>query len=304
MQIGGRMRRMNWAPRGMLTCSAVTASLISPALFAQSGDPLSWQGPDFLLLYIVLMLAASIAVKQLSALLDRRDTESVPTLSTSELGLLAHSRRRAALADITALIADGIIHLDSRLSRLSLVGEAPYPAQEPSASLLRLIRADGDVDIVLKRAEAVYQRSETKLREGGLLRSRSQRVRYAVAVTLPLSTLSIFGSAKVFIGLALGKPVAELIVLVLVTLALACVIGLSSSRVKPAVRRYLDELRDALTPRSRSASGVALPVAVAVMGTVALNDTAYAHWHRATERRKNREIEADAEGCGGCGGGD
>ena len=253
-----------------------------------SGDTWGISGPVFLLVYILLAAVVAVLARR-----TRRTFTDVPASRPVDR-LADHPYDVAFLnggADLALCAALSAMH---RSGTITVAGRGTVvAAQRPESRTDELERAVHHVAAVpvarrhLAQAGAVasaLHRIETRLVDAGLLLHAEHRceIRRAAGWTFALAAL---GVARIVAGIANGRSVAFLVVLVLAT----CVVGVLQSRSAPRRSRAGDEalrqLADdhhALSPAMRpdwqvyGPAGAALSVGVFGVGALWAADPAFA----------------------------
>lgn len=305
----------SWRVTTLSARIALLASLsISATAFA--GTPLDWDGPSFIKLFLTLM--PIVAVTSLIWRYRLRNTGAAAISSMRaplEVACLADGQGRCLDTTIADLMRQNIIAFDVGTQWFSVVQrETELPAAQ--AAVRNLIAADGRFEQVVKRGAQLFGDVSLKLQRSGLLLDDAAARRVAWAPALPPILLMLFGVAKIVIGFSIDRPVSFLVLLVLVMLAFCAWLVLRPPRLTIAGDRMLSDLRRMHARNARAPRDSELPLAVAMIGTVAMSGTAWGSYHdlRApptsnSTSSSNSDSGGDSGGsdggggCGGCGGG-
>ena len=274
------------------------------------GDTWGISGPVFLLVYVLLAVVVAAHVRRRRrAVADVPTTRSVDRLAEHPYDV-AHLNGGADLALCAALSA---MHRSGTITTAGrgLVVAAQRP--EPRAhELERAVHHAAGGPLARRHlaqaggVASALHRIESRLVGAGLLLDAERRceIRRTAGWTFALASL---GVARIIAGIAGGRPVGVLVVLVLLTL----LIGVGQSRSAPrrtragdeALRRLADD-HHALSPATRpdwavyGPTGAALSVGVFGVGALWAADPAF-----AGELALQRATAASGSGSGGDTGG-
>jgi uncharacterized protein (TIGR04222 family) len=231
-------------------------------------------GPQFLLLYLVLLAIAVLAVVLVRRWVLAADGAAVPArLDLYEIGELNGGGALVATTAVSNLLRSG--HLASSSRRRSqparlVAGSAPGPDAHPvewavyqqvAASPNRPLR---DVQAALEGSTALAAVRQ-RLRLGGLAPTPEQRARCRAAVLWFLPLLAL-GVARVVAGRANGRPVGFLVALLVVTVVVAAVLVLRVPNATGLGRRTLQRLRAEQPRPAAGASPAELTMGTALFG--------------------------------------
>lgn len=336
---------------------SVGRSAPSPAPAAQ-GDTWGISGPDFVRLFAILLAVTALAAWILRWRTDRRRDPAVRSaadLTPTELAYVANGPDLVAVTVLWSLWRSGAIAVDNALiealeaeapsgldaealmspqfataSAATTVSIGPWPrdaCDDIEAEVLGSVRAAGVVrPAALSRSlrEGDAMRSlEASLEQRGLLRSSTVRRRMQVAVVLAFLPLLLLGAVRVLVGGSRGKPVSNLVgLLVLAVVVLGgelIVRQLPRSTVRLADRAHRQHARRTLEVTASLAAPAPLldePRALAALGAGVLwrahpvgAATLAAPWSMVVARRHLSQASAPTGGAafvgggGGCGGG-
>lgn len=288
---------------------ALSTALTATTAFALPVNPLDWSGGPFLLLYLALMFATLVVcIAWRRALRENGAGGSGVTLEPLEVAYLAGGRMRAVDAGVADLLSRTAVRWEG--DRLVAEPGADVPAS--LHGLLRAVRTDGRPTAVIKRAATEFTLLRRTLQSRGLWlgHDEERRARWLPAM-LP-AALAAFGTGKILVGLARGRPVAFLVVLVIVTVIAGLVFAACASGRSRLGDRVLAQLKARHAHATRAPRVSDLPLAVALAGTSVLATTAWADYHRArapTSSDSSSDSSSSSSGCssgdgggGGCGG--
>jgi len=313
--------RPRW-PRAWLRCAAALLALLGFASAAPAidGNPLDWNGRDFLQLYLGLIALATVAAWiARRALRDNGQQSQGAGLTTLEIAHLVGGPGRCVDAGVAELMHDQVITLDEG-EQCFKVRAGNRNAAESLQALRGLIASDGRVSRVLKLGPRLFGDVAEKLRRLGLLLEPRQALRAALLPAALPGLVLLLGLAKIYVGLERGRPVAFLMLL---CIGVAIITALFALRV-PTRSRQGDRVVGTLGKQhgrvARSPRESELPLAVALIGTAAMSGTAFAGYHTmrappsssssSSTSSDSSSSSSDSSGgdsggggCGGCGGG-
>ncbi len=278
-------------------------------------NPLNLRGPEFLQLYVGLLLAFTAAAMALRWALRTPGGRAGPrhcALDPLEVALLAGGPNRAFEAAVARLAAEGLLEVDAVDRSLCPRGEA----RAASALERRILEYAGPapgkpIAEVREKIAPSLVAAEARLASLGL---RPKNHAAALAPAGLWALLALFGAAKIAVGLSRGRPVGILAALVIFTPLIA--LGLAAnaparSRLGDAVLAVLRRRNDGL----RSADGTTpadVGLSVALFSTAVLSSTALAQVFLALQPPSSRgggssgcsSSSCSSSSCGGgCGGG-
>ena len=267
----------------------------------------SWTGSDFLLFYTMLLGFCTFAAWWMPAHLRepgrRGESEDLECIA-----LLAGGRQRMAdslLADLYvrgALVpADkGQLHVAARDLPVSPGGKA-------------LLAIDAPVTLAEAR-KAIHlhaDRVAARLRRSGLLLRPEEYARIRWLSVMPFAALFLLGLYRQRAGSTLGEPTGFLVILLVLTVALAVIRFVSSDPRTAAGVEALKEMRARNGRFSRAPRPDEAAMAVALFGTAVLVGTPWEPVHAMRKQEGDSGGGADGSsdggsgcggGCGGCGG--
>lgn len=305
--------------RGLATASL----LLSPALASASmrpANPLDWTGPEFLVLYVGLLLAVMIGSPLLRRWLRRRvgDVRDGGVLSTLETAYLAGGPARAVDAGVAELHRRGVLHWNAQSERFEARDADVPPLDAPLGELARTV-ASAELGAALRRAQRTMAPVRSALERRGLYLRAEDARRIARWSALPAAALFAFGLAKVAIGVQRDRPVTVLAILCVITAIYALVMFAGSAKPTRAGEQALARKRAAQRPANNGRTDD-LGLAVALGGTALLSGTALAAYHERRVPSSSSDSSSSSSSsdsgsdsgsgdsgggssCGGCGGG-
>jgi uncharacterized protein (TIGR04222 family) len=293
---------------------AAAPGLLPAASALAYPGPLNLRGPEFLSLYLTL-LGACVMASLCWRNWHRLKHEPARSLPTGEVPVwqLAYLRGgpRGVIDTATAhLHEEGFLGWDASSKKLVRLKDEP-----PDDSLLRTLLPNlcGPTARLApaEKAGPVQQLREQLVRYGWWHSEQAAR-RIALLSALPLWLLATFGAAKIAIGVLRERPIVLLVILLMMTIAMALVFQLNRPGATRAGRKLLgvQKARHALSLRAPRQGQLAL--AVALGGTAVLAGTALAGYHELRHppssgdgggsSSSDSDSDGGGSGCGGCGG--
>lgn len=312
---GPRASRRDYAAFALLACLPALALAA-----ARPANPLDWSGPEFIVLYLGLMLAVLIATPLWRRWLRSRGGQArdAGTLSTLEAAYLAGGHSRAVDAGVAALHHRGVLRWDPHRRRF--VRHRDGDQLDPPLRELGNVFDGADVGAALKRGRVAVAPVLRTLEQRGLYESRPEARRIAKLAALPAFALLLFGLAKIAVGMVRERPVTTLVVLCVVVALYALAIFAGAAKPTRAGREALSR-KQAAAHATKNGRFDDIGLAVALGGTALLSGTALADYHQLRAPRSDSSgsdsssssstdsSSADSGGsscgssCGGCGGG-
>jgi uncharacterized protein (TIGR04222 family) len=276
-------------------------------------------GPQFLLIYVVVLAATAlfVAAAQRRVVAAPGRMGGVPDLDPYEIAYLNGGAALAATTAAANLLRGGF--LDKPQGEPQQVYLIPVRPPRPSAhpverTVFEQIAAHPDqpfarLQTALDDAPALAA-IHARLRERGLATTRAQAFQH-LAQVLWFVPLLLIGAARVAAGVARGRPVGFLLLLMGATVVLAAEMGLRVPRLTRLGKRALELLRSETPAPEVATVGVGglapaqLGLAMALFGAGVLW-TADADLATALKvpRETGSANPSTAGGCGGGGGGD
>lgn len=316
--------RWRWVwRRGIAAVLALTAMASAASALAIEGTPLDWSGSAFLKLYLVALLATTVAaVFWRRALRENGARPSTSGLGALEAAYLVGGPARCLDTAVADLLSQKIVRLDQGENRF-VVGPEAGNLPAPTAALRRLMIGNGRSEHVFRQGLGLFDEVGNRLRQLGLLLDTQSALRAAWLPALLPGLVLLMGVAKVYIGIQRDRPVGFLVMLCLVALVVTLFFALrlpSRSRAgdQAIAGLHLQHARAARAPRESE-----LPLAVALLGTTAMVGTAWAGYHSvrsppsstsssdsssssnsgSSDSGSSDGGDSGGGGCGGCGGG-
>lgn len=298
--------------------------VVAPAAFALPTNPLDWDGPSFLKLFLILAIAALAYGIRARRGSDPQGTTGGAALTPYETAYLAGGAARVADAAIAELLARGAATWDVSTQSVQVSSTAGLPA--PLDLVARQLQSTPDPKRALPLIEVALSPLVQNLRLRGLVLDDGQARDRGRAAALPSFLLLGLGVTKIGVGMWRDRPVGILILLCVAVLIMAIVFLRAVPRVTAAGRGALHRARTDHAAAMRAPRPQDMAIAVALLGTAALAGTAYAAYHDwrhpagssdGGSSDSGSSISSDSggsssscssdsggsSGCGGCGGG-
>lgn len=298
---------------------ALAALMLAPAALALAANPLDWDGPTFLKLYLVLLAAALAGGLFVRRGPDEEGTATHTGLSPYEAAYLAGGTARVVDAATADLMARGAAHWDASRQLLQVSSTTGLPA--PADAIARAFQATPDLRQAAPRIEAAVAPLVQGLRMRRLLLDAQEGRARARRSALPALLVFGLGLAKVGVGIARDRPVGYLVILSFAALVMSVLFLRANLRVTAAGRRALRRARRDHAAAMRAPRGQDVAIAVALVGTSVLAGTAYAAYHdwrqppgssdsggsfssdsSGSSSSDSSDSGGGSSGCGGCGG--
>lgn len=274
--------------------------------------PLDWRGPEFLVLYLALLGGALLYAFGFRLWHrwrgDAPRASAVGEVPVWQLAYLRGGPRGVVDAAAASLHEDGFLAWDEASKQL-LRRREDAPDDPLLRNLLPNLCGTPERMRLAEHAGAL-QLLRRQLEQQGWWHELPAAQRIAMASALPLWLLAGFGALKIAIGVLRERPVAVLVVLVIVTAFAALGFHFSRPGATRAGRELLaaHRARHALALRAPRQGQLAL--AVALGGTAVLTGTAMAGYHGLRQPPSSGDGGGSSDagsdggdsGCGGCGG--
>lgn len=278
-------------------------------------SPLDLRGPEFLILYAGLLVAAFVM-----AILLRRSMrypiedqfEAGGKLDAYELAQLAGGRVLAVQAALAQLMDQGDLEFDKATRRFRKVARPDRKRPEFEQAALDSVADSGPFHLgnLVKALATPCARIQEGLEAAGLVVSRSTDIMARTVSSVPFLLLLGLGLMKIQVGVARGKPIVFLVMLCMIT-GLIWIFWLATrvhrSRWGDAV---LARLRRDHAPLKVLGSGTAptgregdLPLAVGLFGAAILARGPMRDFYTAMMPPGGSGTSCGGSSCGGGGGG-
>jgi uncharacterized protein (TIGR04222 family) len=277
----------------------------------------NWQGPQFLALYVVLFAIAIIAAlvirRQLRAPNDRVDVRYLD-LQPMEVALLAEGEEHVARAALASLAQRDLLAVDAQTKKFRAKGQATSDAtrfeQRIHAAMGQTGRSFEEVaDLTRLWAGSAWARLESL----GLLIASAERWKLAAYPAIILGFLLLIGIVKVIVGVSRDRPVGNLVLLCVMTVAAIFFFLGSTPRRSVRGEQALANLRVrnsglritvAANPARVAPDDFSL--AVALFGATVIQTGPHVSLRIALTPKRTSDSTSSSSSCssgGGCGGG-
>jgi uncharacterized protein (TIGR04222 family) len=279
-------------------------------------NPLDLPGPAFLAFYVVALVVAHFAGKGLVRLCrsDRAEDAPLPAaLAPSEAAYLAGGTERAIDMALVRLLRHQLIGVKAGGGGFEVRQPLPTPANELQQEVYREIgRGNGDVAQLRRLRGTALARTRVRLANEGLLLqgASAEAMCVRIAKGVPFAAVIALGGMKIMVGIARHRPVAFLVVLVLVSLGILALklfsLPLRAARGERALQnlhRRNAALQIAARRRGAELDDGSLMLAVALFGTQVLANGEFAWMQEGFVTRQSTSSDSSGGSCSGCGGG-
>ncbi|MDG2532417.1 TIGR04222 domain-containing membrane protein [Sphingomonas sp. HITSZ_GF] len=261
-------------------------------------SPFDLTGGPFLQLYGVLLVLTIIAGFLIPRWL-RPEGRTPRRIDTDDLAYLAGGGTRLAETVTARLLAANQLAMDGKSRFTPGTFGIGTPAER---SVLALPGGSSWGKV----AAAVGKHGGTvraRLVDGDLLMSGGEALQMRFFQTLPYLLLLGFGTAKLLIGEARGRPVGFLTALLVVTAILALIRFVALDRRTRAGRDALADARERSERLRRAPAGGETDLGVALFGTAVLVGSDWGGFHQMRTASSGSDGGSSGDGGGGCGGG-
>ncbi len=204
-------------------------------------NPMNLTGPEFLFLFLALLLAALGASLLLrwSLRLPVESDDFPRDLDVYQLAQLSEGGERAVDAAIASLVHAGALKVDRSTRSIAITGKMPVALHDLERTILDALRPMTpmrSIDSIRHEAKPMCRMIEEELIRLGLVVDDRQASQARLWSAVPLFLTLAFGAPRIMVGLSRGKPVGFLVVLCLV----AGVAGLGMGFARPHRSRLGD----------------------------------------------------------------
>lgn len=308
-RVPARPARKRWAR------IAASLGLLPAASAVAFPGPLDWRGPEFLQLY--LLLAAAALLFSLGWRLWQRHRPQVASSPQAQeppiwqLAYLNGGPRGVVDSAAASLYESGLIGWDANRREITRLSQET-PDDPMLRALLPHLAGPATRTGTAEKSSLIERIREQLVRLGWWLAPDAAR-HIAWISALPWWLLSALGVLKIGIGIARDRPVALLVLLVILSLVVALAFQFSRPGISAAGRRALAHFRGRHAVAARAPRAGQLGLAVALGGTAVLAATGFADYHTLRHPPSSGDASGDSSssdggsdgggsGCGGCGG--
>lgn len=264
-------------------------------------NPFDLTGGPFLLLYIVLLLLATIAAFRIPQWL-RADGRAGQSLDADHLAYLSGGPTRYVDTLVARLLTAGLLTLSGRHKLMS-----KGAGQGQNAAEMCVLALPGEFGwSAIQRAAIDYAEPVRRdLVRRHLLIDEDKVLLLRLWQTLPFAALLLFGAIKWEVGTMRDRPVGFLTVLLVLTFIFAIIRFASVDRRTGAGIAALEDARLGADRLRRAAVSDEIPLAVALFGTTVLIGSYWSDYHdlRRASSNDGGSNSSDSSSDGGCGGG-
>ncbi len=316
-----------WPQSLSRTTPMFALGLFGIPMSATTWSPLDWNGPEFLVGYIlVTIIAALVAVVARCMFVPEHSAEEAKLdkpLDPYQAACLAAGPARSVQAAFAALVQAGTLQIVAEESKvwglfttkknlICHVKPLPADAHRLERTLFQATAIPAkDLTPLTAAGMPVAQEINDELVRRGLLQAGPPPV-CNVASSLIMATPLLLGGAKIAVGLSRGRPVEILVALCVLTFLAALGFLLARSRLSAAGKVTLESLQakhSTTRQIATSAAGTLAPpdlaMAIGLFGVEMLADGPLAEVHAMLPRASGGGgCSSSSGGCGGgCGGG-
>lgn len=275
-------------------------------------NPLDWTGGQFLTLYIFLAGAAWAAALIMRGRIGDRSDDG-RALDPLELACLAGGPQRVGDAILAGLLASGAAEVSATGALIEFKEGAELP---PELKFLKEFEIAGGVSRAefQRRITPYVDSLQSRLQQYGLAPDAEEGAKLRALITKLFAAPVVLGVAKVAVGLDRNKPVAFLVILLIITFVVAARLikpPLQTAAGSDALARHMTiHAREARAPLENE-----FVLGVALGGLVVLSGTAHASLYTASQHEGwggggsgcsggggDAGGDGGGSGCGGCGG--
>src|ERR1700733_9737928 len=258
-------------------------------------NPFDWTAGPFLNLY--LTMAVIVFLWGFSA----RSTigpaaQAIHQLNVLELAYLAGGARRLGDAVLLCLTSGRGATIAPNDRKINVTDQTPLVTLMGRPTLLT-VQADMTREQFQTAIKPLVEQVQGRLQQLGYCPTDDQMTSFRTTVLPFVLLLLVFGIIKAVVGTDRHHPVGILVVLLILTTFAGVVLATRPTRTR-AGKDVLRNYQASHARASRAPLDHALPLAVALSGTLVLSGTAYASVHAASQT-----MNRGGDGGGGCGGG-
>ena len=311
-----------WLPRVRARHAVSAAALAVFAMLLVSCDDLNvfdYRGEDFLVFYaggFAIALVVSIVLAKIATRIVAPSARVTSVSDPYEVAMLAGGEQRALDAALSSLFARRMLEVQTdgprKPATLHLVpGIIDSRLHAVEQRVLQTLPQD--LRSLRKLFTPLAEKLRRNLESSGLMLSSGQRSQIQLITAAPLVLMMVIGVAKVFIGLERERPVAFLVIALVMSLIVMCLVLSMIARRTPAGEAAWKQMtKPAMAPRLKESepalpeAGYLASMAVALAGTSALAGAGYEPLYQTVHRPQAASSSGcGSSGCGasGCGGG-
>jgi uncharacterized protein (TIGR04222 family) len=271
-----------WHPRALMMvwlCLGLSTVMVG---CQGSLNPLDMKGPDFLGFYIWLNLMVVGMALVLRRMLQPRDASAVSLsqLDLYETAYLSGGTDRVVQVAITQLAAQDCVELKTT-GTIVLKNELPNPTHAMERVVARAIAKTGNFASIKRNVELSMPPLRDRLVQANLLIPPDQTNKIQSYPALLMGASLGLGLIRLIVGISYQRPVGFLIILCIIVAIITAVFAtVQPQRTTASGDRVLQQLRQGVNSTLSDLPIPELVMAVALVGTAGLVNTAYADLHR------------------------
>jgi uncharacterized protein (TIGR04222 family) len=244
-------------------------------------NPLDMKGPDFLGFYIWLNFMVVGMALVLRRMLQPHDPASLiaPRLDVYETAYLAGGTDRVVQTVVTQLAAEEYVELQPS-GTIALKQSVPPNANRLEREVEKAVVSDGRLASVKQRIESAIDPIHDRLVEANLLHVPAAATKMQLYPALLIGASLCLGIVRLMVGIQHQRPVGFLIMLCVIVAVIGLSFAVSRPRRTPSGDRVLHQMQQGMNPVVTDLPTADLAMAVALVGSVGLVNTAYAGWHQ------------------------
>jgi uncharacterized protein (TIGR04222 family) len=294
------LRQVQYKQAVILLLSFTVASVVTGCqTVANIPNPLNLTGPEFLKFYFFLSIAVVFLASRLRAYLRSPGGSPIQrpvALDVYETAYLAEGKNRVVDTAIASLVQKEYVTI--QVSQRRLILKEPLENLSPVEQIVaNAIKLDGQINKVRSAGTQSMNIIRDRLQQLDLLVSQAQLRKAQTYPAILIAALLGLGIAKIWVGMARGRPVGYLVTMCIII----ALIGFGLWLTPIHRSRYGDRVLKDLHTRVRSTVGHStdahLPLAFALLGAVVLPNDIFADLKQVV-------TPVSSNGDGGGGGGD
>ncbi len=296
----------------LLFLFALSVTACEPLIVTNIGNPLDFQGREFLSFYLSVASTVTLFAYFLRWYLRQPAKNAsgvVISLDPYETAYLAGGQNRAIDAAIMSLIERG--HLKYKPELRTLVPKSPLPhnSHPLEQAIEQAARSSGEVDQVRVSVANATDQICNHLKSLNLLMTESQNKAAQKLPAIGVFAVLLLGISKILVGISRDKPVGFLVVLCMITAIIGCCflcVPVFRTRYGDRVladlkARYVNE-KQTKPAYTMLATDPQLVLAFGLFGTVGLAESFLIGLRKVLAPSPNSADGGGGGGCGGCGG--
>lgn len=279
------------------------------------GNPLNFQGSQFLSFYLLVASAAVVLAYILRWYLRKpaiHSPDESSSLDAYDIAYLAGGKDRAVDAAIASLVQRG--YLQALTNTLNLDTALPSNSHPLERAIAQAVEKSGKPSQIRQSVIFATSLIGERLQNLGLLVNADQTKAVQFISPLPIFAVLLLGIAKIGVGISRHKPVGFLVILCIIT----AIVGFVALQ-KPHRSRYGDRTLINLQAKHQNLRKPSeselnqIELAFALFGSVVLADSSFANLKRLLVPPPSADSSSGGDsgwvggdsGCGGggCGGG-